>query len=113
VKRAYNDAQAGRYQMAADRIRIIRVALAKFGSHESQVLVAALDQIERDVSDRLRFAQRAGEMHATASSIGTRRPSTTTGAYIAAAEYMTSVQALSAEDMKHGEQPSTPEPKST
>ena len=99
VKRAYEEAQAGHHQEAAARIRVIRLALAQFGSPDSQVLVVALEAIELDIGDPRRFAARAGEIHATSASMGTRHTTTMGGVYLKDETYMTPAQRQSQEDM--------------
>lgn len=100
VKNAYDDARAGRHQEAAARIRVIRLQLAKFGSGESQMLVIALEAIELDIGDARRFAARAGEIHATSSSMGARHTTSFgRGGYLPDEPYTTPSQRRSQEDM--------------
>ncbi|MDO8599750.1 MAG: hypothetical protein Q7S02_06620, partial [bacterium] len=106
VKRAFDDAQAGRHREAAEGIRRIRVVLARFGSAESQAIVIMLEAIERDVGDPQRFRERAGHIHATSSSVGMRRSTTTSlRGYVDPRTYTTGVQGRAAQDMGAGMNP--------
>ncbi|MDO8622309.1 MAG: VWA domain-containing protein [bacterium] len=102
VKRAYEEARAGNHQQAAARIRVVRMQLMQFGSHESQVLVVALQAIEVDIADPSRFAQRAGEIHAASSGMGARRTTSFgPGSYLKD-EHTTPGQRRSVSDMDAG-----------
>lgn len=70
---AYRYAARGDYQRAVTRVREVRMLLMRFGSRESQIIVAVLQKIEVDVGDAQRFAQRGASVRAAAGSTAMRR----------------------------------------
>jgi Ca-activated chloride channel family protein len=75
IAEAYRYASQGEFQRAAERVRIVRLALMRFGSHDSQVIVGVLQQIEMDVGDRQRFAAQAGSVRAASHTTSLGRSS--------------------------------------
>lgn len=75
IAEAYRYAAKGEYGQAVERIRVVRLALMRFGSRDSQVIVGVLQQIEIDVGDRQRFAQQGGSIRAASQTTGMGRSS--------------------------------------
>lgn len=102
IAEAYRYAAAGNYQQAVERIRIVRLALMRFGSRDSQVIVGVLQQIEIDVGDRQRFAERGGSVRAASQTTSMGRSSSPRGSDYYAGRHTSVAQHDAQRDMGTG-----------
>lgn len=99
---AYRYAARGDYQRAVTRVREVRMLLMRFGSRESQIIVAVLQKIEVDVGDAQRFAERGASVRAAAGSTSMRRTGSDRSSDYYGDEFSSQLQRRSRQDMGGG-----------